>query len=100
VHSAICRLHREKAISEFDKKGALARLQLLNRAWREVLPDDQLRALARESLEKYLLRAADSFQLAASLIWCQQQPARRKFICADHRLAGAAGAAGFSVLVL
>lgn len=100
VHSAICRLHRGKAISDFDKQGAVARLQLLSRGWREVLPDDQVRELAMDSLDKYSLRAADSLQLAASLIWCQQQPSRRTFVCGDHRLAEAAGAAGFSVFKL
>ena len=100
VHSAICRLHRGKVISDIDKQGAVARLGLLSRAWREVLPDNQLRTLATESLDTYSLRAADGLQLAASLIWCQQQPARRNFICGDHRLADAAHAAGFSVLRL
>lgn len=100
VHSAICRLHREKEITDTNKQGGVARLRLLSRGWREVLPDDQLRVLAIESLDKYALRAADAWQLAASLIWCQQRPPRRSFICGDRRLAQAAGSAGFSVLEL
>jgi len=100
VHSAICRLHREKEITDTNKQGAVARLRLLSRGWREVLPDDQLRDLAIESLDKYALRAADGLQLAASLIWCQQRPSRRSFICGDRRLAQAAGSVGFSVLEL
>ena len=100
VHSAICRLHREKEITDANKQGAVARLRLLSRGWREVLPDDQLRDLAIESLDKYALRAADGLQLAASLIWCQQRPSRRSFICGDRRLAQAAGSVGFSVLEL
>lgn len=98
VHSAICRLHREHLISDPDKQGALARLRLLSRGWKEVFPDDQVRDLAAESLDKYVLRAADALQLAASLIWCQKRPARRNFICSDRRLAQAADAAGFLVL--
>ena len=98
VHSAICRLHRAKEITDANKQGAVARLRLLSRGWREVLPDDQVRELASESLDKYLLRAADALQLAASLIWCHKQPSRRSFICADRRLAHAADAVGFSVL--
>lgn len=98
VHSAICRLHRAKEINDADKHGAAARLLLLSRGWREVLPDDQVRDLAAESLDNYVLRAADALQLAASLIWCQKRPSRRHFICADRRLAQAATAAGFSVL--
>ncbi|MGB6718435.1 MAG: hypothetical protein WBE47_15910, partial [Candidatus Acidiferrales bacterium] len=65
-----------------------------------VVPDDQLRQLATELLDKHSLRAADSLQLAASLIWCQQHPSKRSFICGDFRLAEAADAAGFSVLQL
>lgn len=100
VHSAICQLHRGKAISDFDKQGTVARLRLLSRGWKEVLPDDEVRDLATESLDKYSLRAADSLQLAASLIWCQQQPSKRNFVCGDHRLGEATDAAGFSVFKL
>ena len=48
VHSAICRLHRDREISDRDKQGAVARLRLLNRGWREILPDDQVRDLATQ----------------------------------------------------
>jgi predicted nucleic acid-binding protein len=98
VHSAICRLHRERLINDANKQGALARLRLLSRGWREVAPDDQVRDLAAESLDNYVLRAADALQLAASLIWCQKRPSRRDFVSADRRLLQAAAAAGFSVL--
>jgi len=97
VHSAICRLHRENAISDLDKQGAVARLRLLSLGWGEVLPADQLRDLAIESLDKYSLRVTDGLQLAASLVWCRQRPSRRGFVCGDRRLASAAEAAGFSV---
>jgi predicted nucleic acid-binding protein len=100
VHSAICRIHRDKQITDLDKQGATARLRLLSRGWREILPGDQIRELATQSLDKYSLRAADSLQLAASLIWCDQHPSRKSFICGDHRLAKAAESAGFSVLEL
>jgi predicted nucleic acid-binding protein len=100
VYSAICRLHRDREISDLDKQGAVARLRLLNRGWREILPDDQVRDLATQLLDTHSLRAADSLQLAASLTWCQQRPSRRSFICGDQRLANAAQSAGFSVLEL
>jgi predicted nucleic acid-binding protein len=98
VHSAICRFHREHVIDDANKQGAVARLRLLSRGWREVFPDDQVRDLAAESLDNHVLRAADALQLAASLTWCQKRPSRRNFICADRRLAKAAASAGFSVL--
>jgi predicted nucleic acid-binding protein len=100
IHSAICRLRRDKEISDLDKKGAVARLRLLNRGWREILPDDLVREVATQLLDTHSLRAADSLQLAASLIWCEQRPSRRSFICGDQRLAKAAESAGFSVLEL
>jgi predicted nucleic acid-binding protein len=100
VHSAICRLHRETQITDVGRKGAAARLQLLGRGWREILPGDQLRELALQLLDEYSLRAADSLQLAASLTWCEQRPSRRIFVCADRKLSHAANSVGFSVLDL
>ena len=100
VHSGICRLHREKQITEPDKQGALARLRLLCNGWKEILPIDQVRESATQLLGEYALRAADSLQLAASLIWCERHPARRMFICGDERLSQAASAVGFSVVKL
>ncbi len=100
VQSAICRLHREKHITDVGKIGAVARLRLLSRGWREILPGDQLRELALQLLEKYSLRAADSLQLAASLTWCEQRPSKRSFVCGDQRLSTAANSAGFSVVEL
>ena len=43
AYSAISRLRRNKAISDPDEQGALVRLRMLSRGWKEVLPDDQLR---------------------------------------------------------
>ena len=100
IHSAIRRLHREKEITDSGKAGALARLQLLSRSWAEILPGDEIRELATKALDKYFLRAADSFQMAAALIWCEERTSKRSFVCADQRLAKAASAAGFSVIGL
>lgn len=97
VHSAIARLHRLGKLKDVEKRGALSRLALLSRGWREILPGDQLRDLAMRLLDTHDLRAADSLQLAAALIWCQQRPARRIFVCADRRLSKAADATGFAV---
>jgi predicted nucleic acid-binding protein len=100
VHSAICRLHRNKAITDSGRKGAVARLRLLSTAWREILPGDQVRELALQLLDTHSLRAADSLQLAASLTWCEQRPSKRNFVCGDRRLSVAANSVGFSVLEL
>jgi len=98
IHSAIARVHRTGALKDAEKQGALSRLDLLSRGWREIVPGDHVRDLARRLLDTHELRAADSLQLAAALTWCQQRPARRDFICADQRLAKAAAAAGFTVI--
>ena len=100
VHSAIARLHRSGKLKDAEKQGALARLDLLSRGWREILPGDSLRDLANQLLDIHELRAADSLQLAAALTWCQQRPARRTFVCGDEHLSRAAVSAGFSVLEL
>src|SRR5437868_4163633 len=101
VHSAIARLHRLGKLKEVDKKGALSRLDMLSRGWREILPSDTLRELSTRLLETFGLRAADSLQLAAALTWCQQRPARRTFLGAVQRLSRSAGAAGkFCVLAV
>ena len=100
VHSAIARLHRLGKLNDLGKQGALSRLNLLSRGWREILPGDPVRDLAMRLLDGYELRAADSFQLAAALIWCQQRPLRRAFVCAYQRLSKAAKSAGFTVFEL
>jgi hypothetical protein len=97
VHSAICRLRGEGKITDIEKQGAVARVQLLSQAWREILPVDEVRELAIQLLGSYPLKASDGLQLAASLIWCKKKPTNRNFICGDHRLSAAASSAGFSV---
>jgi predicted nucleic acid-binding protein len=100
VHSAVARLHRSGAVNEIEMQGALSRLALLRRGWREILPNDPLRELASRLLDAYTLRASDSLQLAAALTWCQQRPTQRRFISGDRRLCDAAEAAGFLVIAL
>jgi predicted nucleic acid-binding protein len=74
VHSAIARLYRRGKLRDAEKKGVLARLDVLSQAWREILPSDSLRDIARQLLDTCELRAADSLQLAAALTWCQHGP--------------------------
>lgn len=100
VHSAVIRLHRSGKLKDAEMKGALSRLGVLIQGWREIVPTDPLRDIARRMLDTYDLKAADGLQLAAALMWCQQRPGRRNFICTDQRLSRAATAAGFSVLDL
>ncbi|PYV70757.1 MAG: hypothetical protein DMG97_18445 [Acidobacteria bacterium] len=73
---------------------------MLGTKWKEILPADFVRELARRLLEGYELRATDALQLSAALTWCRERPARRTFISSDTRLSKAAVAAGFSVIEL
>lgn len=100
VHSAIARLHSVGKLKDVERQGAVARLTMLNQGWREILPTDDVRSLATRLLDMHDLRAVDSVQLAAALIWCQQRPVKRPFVCEDRRLTKAAAEAGFSVLQL
>lgn len=67
-----------------DRQGAVARLRLPSRGWKEILPDDQLGDLATEMMDKHSLRAAESLQLAPSLIRCEQRPSGGALICGDQ----------------
>jgi uncharacterized protein len=98
IHSAIARLHRSGELNDAGRQAALNRLPLLSRGWREVLPSDKLRIQAEVLLDTYSLRSADSLQLASAMIWCQQRPARQRFVSSDLRLCQAAGQAGFAIV--
>jgi hypothetical protein len=98
VHSAIARIHRAGDLTNTEKAEAEECLQSLVDQWQEILPSDAVREAAKEVLDTYPLRAADSLQLAAALVWCRNRPAGRNFLCADQRLCDAATAAGFTVL--
>ena len=100
IHSAIARLHRLGTLGDVPKQAALDRLLVLSHGWREILPSDRLRDLAKVLFDTHSLRAADSLQLAAAMVWCQQKPARREFVCGDLRLCETASRAGFTVVRL
>lgn len=100
MYSTICRLHRAKEINDRERFGATTRLNMLKDAWDEILPADGLRNSAERLLEKHVLGAADSLQLAAALVWCGGRPAKRVFLSGDERLSVAARVEGFAVLEL
>lgn len=97
AHSALRRLLRENALSDTGLEQATSRLEILRRSWAEILPSEEIRKHAQTLLDRHEIRAADSFQLAAALVWCHGQPRRRRFVCFDARLAKAATLAGFEV---
>lgn len=100
ARSAFARLRREKATTETELARSLERLARLRRSWDEMLPTDELRDLAEQLPDRFQLRAADAFQFAAAVIWCNGRPRNRPFICFDRSLAVAAAKVGFTVIGL
>lgn len=97
TRSAISRLENEGILTAKNVQFALDRLESLREQWREITPSDKLRSIAETLPERYGMRALDSFQLAAALVWCNEKPRNRIFICHDEKLAAAAQKAGFKV---
>jgi len=57
----------------------------------------EVRESAGRVLLLHPLRAADSLQLAAALLWARSRPAGHDFVCLDERLREAASREGFVV---
>ena len=98
VAGAIARLLRGQLLTSRQGKAAGDRLALLREGWVEVQPTERLRALAEQLLRRHALRAADALQLAAALVWCNERPRGRAFLCRDQRLAEAARQENFELV--
>jgi uncharacterized protein len=83
--------HRERTYSE-------RLLSQLAAVWVEVQPSQAVRERALRLLRSHDLRAADALQLASALVWAEEQPSVRTFVCLDERLREAARQNGFTVL--
>jgi len=98
IASAVVRLWRSEHLTERQRDAAAQRLTVLRAAWAEVQPTERVRALAERLLDRHALRAADALQLAAALVWCNERPRGRTFLCRDTRLSDAARREGFEVV--
>ena len=98
AQSALQRLRAGSLLSAGELQWGLQRLEVMRGGWLEVKPVEKVRVLAVTLPGVYGLRALDSFQLAAALVWCQERPRRRHFVCFDEKLAEAAERAGFTVV--
>jgi predicted nucleic acid-binding protein len=96
--SALHRQTREGSLHIEDERQARHVLRQLAGAWTEVQPSEILRETAERVLAVHLLRAADAFQLAAALHWCQRQPSNREMVSFDVQLRDAAYKEGFTIL--
>jgi len=95
IASALARLVRMKQLESGDWTKARRLAKRLADSWSMIQPSDALRAKSAQLVDRYDLRAADSFQLAAALEWCEDSPHGRVFLTADQRLMEAARSSGF-----
>jgi predicted nucleic acid-binding protein len=97
VENGFYRLVRKGEMKEKELSLAVQNLSLISARWREILPMEQVRELALEAVRLHALTTADSFQLAAALVWCGGKPRRRPLVCYDRNLKEAAQEWGFEV---
>lgn len=95
IASALARLMRMKQLDSRTWAKASKLAKSLAESWSVIQPSDALRATSIHLVDRYDLRAADSFQLAAALEWCEDDPQGRIFLTADRRLREAAWSSGF-----
>lgn len=95
--SALHRRHRESAMSQAVLAGATERLRAIVEYADTVSPTDDVRRRAARLVSVHPLRAADALQLAAALVWCEEQPHGEVFVSLDTRLRDAAAREGFDV---
>jgi len=100
INSGLVRLKRDGHLTEKETVKASRLWEKLKKTCRIVSPVERVLELANDLPENYGLRALDSFQLAAALVWCQEKPRRRPFVTADERLAKAAEKVGFNEILL
>lgn len=95
--SSFARLRREGTISADDEQQIRRLVDQLTQSSTEISPSEEVRATARRLLLRHPLRAADSLQLAAALVWAANRPDDLGFVCLDKRLRDAARIEGFTV---
>ena len=97
IASAFARRTREGILDEADRIKAEHRLNIVETEWNTIKPNARMVELARTFPAIYGLRALDSLQLAAALVWCNEFPKDKDFIVADEKLLRAAENMGFTV---
>lgn len=96
--SAFARVRREGTLNTVQEEEARQVLRALSAAWTEVQPVEDVRGLCDRLLLTHPLRAADSLQLAAAIVWTGGRPRGEAFVCLDLRLRDAARVEGFRLL--
>jgi predicted nucleic acid-binding protein len=98
VTSALWRRARSGELEESGRQLAEEGLGSLERTWTAISALEQTAARAKRLLAVHGLRAADSLQLSAALLACDEDPRGQGFVTLDDRLADAARREGFAVL--
>ena len=96
--SAAARMRRMGEVDDAGCTRILSRIGPLVHGSEEVQPTEEVRQTALRLIRVYDLRAADSLQLAAALVWARHVPAGLDFVCMDAKLCEAAEKEGFTVL--
>lgn len=96
-HSALCRRLRENPKSRAAIRDARRVLVAMAGEWSEVAATEAVRRRAERLLSVHAIRAGDALQLAAALVWTQDEPQGHAFVCLDDRLGEAAHKEGFVV---
>ena len=96
--SAFARLRREGGLTIEEEEDLRVSLARLAGEWTEIEPTAKVRRVAGRILFVHPLRAADSLQLAAALVWSGRDGTGHEFVCLDGRLRLAARKEGFTVL--
>jgi predicted nucleic acid-binding protein len=98
VYSALARRRREGGLSRAEEDQGRGIVMRLADEWTEIVPGVRLREHAARLLLIHPLRAADSLQLAAALVWSNGHAIAYSFVCLDQRLREAASQEGFRLL--
>lgn len=97
VISALTRRLREGSLNPQEFRVGKSQLNLLQRAWSEVISVEKVRDRSFRLLEMHSLRAADALQLGAALVVSEEEPRAMSFLTFDQRLREAAAKEGFPV---
>jgi uncharacterized protein len=97
-YSAFARLRRDGILTLGEERSLRGLVGRLSSDWTEVLPGNGVREHAGRLMLRHPLRAADSLQLAAAVVWADGNPGERELVCLDRRLREAASQEGFRVL--
>lgn len=95
---AVNRLYRESVLTPVEYEQAGARLAFLTRNWLEIAPTEDLRNTAIGLSFDVALKAADTLQLSAAVVWRGEETPGAEFVCLDRRLRSAATFHGFTAI--